>query len=407
MQLEVKKFGGSSLANIDRIRHVAKIIASTHARGMPQIVVVSAMFGSTDKLIAMGDALGRPNNPREYAALVSTGEQVSMSLLCMALDELGIDAQSFNGSQAGIHTDNNFKAANIISIDCQHLLACLAIGKIAIVAGFQGINVDGEVTTLGRGGSDTTAVALAAATKAQSCEIYTDVDGIFTADPKVVHTAAKIDTIDMHEMLMLAHYGARVTHPRAIEIAKKYNMSINVLSSFNPQGGTLIKQLDNPIEQPIIRAICSMHGIARLCFLISAADSNEASAFNHFLCENCTSIEMYQANMQSKSILRADIVLSQKDICTLKAAVINTYGNRVSVCEENNQLSMVSVIGLGLCNHQAMYIAGDILKILNKKSINLLSIVTGDARISLVLPTEYEKNAVKALHEGLVIVKNQ
>jgi aspartate kinase len=267
MALIVQKYGGTSMGSPERIRSVAERVARFHAQGHQLIVVVSAMSGETNRLIALSREVQPNPDPREFDVVISTGEQVSIGLLAMALKEIGVPAKSYTGAQIRILTDSAFNKARILSIEEEHLRADLAAGKVIVAAGFQGIDADGNVTTLGRGGSDTTGVALAAALKADECQIYTDVDGVYTTDPRIVPEARKLDTVTFEEMLEMASLGSKVLQIRSVEFAGKYKVKLRVLSSFEEEGeGTLITIDEDrqTMEQPIISGIAFNRDEAKL-----------------------------------------------------------------------------------------------------------------------------------------------
>ncbi|MCA1938385.1 MAG: aspartate kinase, partial [Dechloromonas sp.] len=269
MALIVQKYGGTSVANPERIKNVARRVARFRAEGHQVVVVVSAMSGETNKLIALAKEMQATPDPRELDAVVSTGEQVTTGLLAMGLKAIGVDAKSYTGGQVKVLTDSTFTKARILSIDEANIRRDLDDGKVVIVAGFQGVDADGNVTTLGRGGSDTSGVALAAALKADECQIYTDVDGVYTTDPRVVPEAKKLDTITFEEMLEMASLGSKVLQIRSVEFAGKYKVKLRVLSSFQDEGeGTLITvEEDKNMEQPIISGIAFNRDEAKLTML--------------------------------------------------------------------------------------------------------------------------------------------
>src|SRR5690606_29132048 len=260
----VEKYGGTSVGSVERINAVADNVASAHAGGDEMVVVVSAMSGETNRLLALADEINPDRSERETDVLLSTGEQVTIALLSMALQRRGVDARSYTGSQVRILTDNIHGRARILDIDSARVRADLKQGRVVVVAGFQGVDADGNITTLGRGGSDTTAVALAAALKADECRIYTDVDGVYSADPRIVPEARRLDRITVEEMLELASLGAKVLQTRSVEFAGKFRVPLRVLSSFEPGPGTLITYEENAMEQPLISGIAHNRDEAKL-----------------------------------------------------------------------------------------------------------------------------------------------
>ncbi|MDQ3960064.1 MAG: aspartate kinase, partial [Pseudomonadota bacterium] len=267
MALIVQKFGGTSVGSIERIGAIAARVAATHKQGQQLVVVVSAMSGETDRLIALAKQAAERPNPRELDVLLATGEQVAIALTCMALENYGCPARSYTGAQVHILTDSAHTKARILGIDSQRIRSDLANGTVVVVAGFQGVDEHGNITTLGRGGSDTTAVALAAALKADECQIYTDVDGVYTTDPRIVPEARRLDRATYEEMLEMASLGAKVLQIRSVEFASKYNVPVRVLSSFAEGKGTLICAEDETMEQPLISGVIANRDEAKLTML--------------------------------------------------------------------------------------------------------------------------------------------
>lgn len=400
MTVLVKKFGGSSLANLDRINHVANIIAESHAKGHKQVVVVSAMYGETDRLIDHASSFDRDVNPREYAVLVSTGEQIAMSLLCMTLTSKGLNAKSFSASQANIYTDSNHLSANITNIDCNNIHSCIDKDQIAVVAGFQGIDKNGDITTLGRGGSDTTAVALAVKLNADECRIYTDVDGIYTADPKIVPKAKHLRSISHEEMLVLSRLGAKVMQSRSVELAKKYNMTVKVLSSFHTSGGTDIVSEVGPMECPVVTAISSLSNLVK--FVVPMPSVN-TSKFLKEIANAGISLEMLQ--------LVADIASSSSEISFLCIEECYKLVQKISEKYIDDTLTIghnilknkavLSVVGLGLKGHNIASVGGILVDSLHQNGIKIEGMIVGDIQICLLLDIEYIEDAVRISHSVL------
>ncbi len=409
MAIYVKKFGGTSLANFDRISHVADIIVKHHQEGHSQVIVVSAMFGETDRLIDFARGFNYYNYSREYAVLVSTGEQIAMSLLCMALNEKGVIAKSFNGFQAMIHTDSNHLSANIVDVDSFNLKRCLSDNKIAVVAGFQGIDPDGDITTLGRGGSDTTAVALSATLKAKECLIYTDVDGVYSADPRIVPNAQKIGSIDHGEMLVLSHLGAKVMQPRSVELAAKYKMTIKVLSSFHSEGGTYIRDMDGaPMESPVVRAVTCLKNMAKISLKLSNEYSSKISQFLELCYAKGLKLEMlrirYPSDGSSQIIL--ECVISNEELEIFDNIIAGTISDKKilgSIISQDK--SILSAVGLGLQGHNYSNILSMLVSCLEENDIKIFSICTGDIRVSLLVDDYNIDRALRLSHKVLELDK--
>ena len=385
MALLVQKFGGTSLATLEHINHAADLVAKAKQAGHSVVVIVSAMSGETDRLIALANNISEYPDPREYAALVSTGEQVSMALMTMALINRGINARSYTGSQAKIQTCNQFKKARIQAIDTQPILTDLQEGKVVVIAGFQGIDKHGNITTLGRGGSDTTAVAIAAALKADECQIYTDVDGVYTTDPRVVPDAKRLEQITFEEMLELSSLGAKVLQIRAVEFAGKYNIPLRVLSSSQEGPGTLITyQQRNSMEAPLVKGIAfsrneskvTLSGVpdapglaSRILTEISAIGVNVDMIVQHLSAHDKTDFtftvhgDEYQLTVKQ---LRQVV----KDL------------NATGVVAVNN-LAKLSLVGAGLKSHPE--VASLMFKTLAAKGINIQLIGTSEIKISVLI----------------------
>lgn len=397
MSLIVQKYGGSSVANTERIFNVAGRILDAYRKGNSVVVVVSAQGDTTDELIKKaGEVNSNPSN-REMDMLLSTGEQISIALLAMALEKEGSHVISLTGSQAGIATDSNYGNARIKNIDTERIFVELDRKNIVIVAGFQGLNKYGDITTLGRGGSDTTAVALAAALKADLCEIYTDVDGVFTADPRIVRNAAKLNDISYDEMLELASLGANVLHNRSVEMAKKYSVNLVVRSSMNKLPGTVIKEVGN-VEKMLVRGVTRDSDIARIA-VIGIADK-PGMAFKLF-------------SMLSKEKISIDIILQSigrddtKDISfTVKKSdlnrVLEVINSNLGVLEakevrHSDKYSKVSIVGAGMVNNPG--VAAMMFEALFDADINIHMITTSEIKISVLVDVQNAERAVNAIHE--------
>ena len=397
----VHKYGGSSVSDAMKIANVAKRIVSAYDSGFKIVAVCSAMGDTTDDLLDLASQVTKNPNPRELDLLLSTGELVSATLLAMAISELGYPAISLSGIQAGIHTDEMYGKARIDNIETERVSKELNEGNIVIVAGFQGININDDVTTLGRGGSDTTAVALAAALKADKCEVYTDVDGIYTADPRIVKEARKITHIGYEEMLELACYGAKM-HPRSIELGSVYNVPIYVASSFNDDPGTLIDSyvqeltMENRIK---VTGIAYQRHIAKITLRDVPDKPGLAGSLFEPLTEDGISVDTIVQNTSADKLTDISFTVDQKDLpATLltleKIPSVLSSGKLLS--EEN--LAMVSIVGSGMQNTPGY--ASKMFTILAKGNINIDMITTSEIRISCIISEDSLENAVQLLHQG-------
>ncbi|KTC86416.1 aspartate kinase [Legionella brunensis] len=398
MALLVQKFGGTSLATLGHINHAADIVAKAKQAGHSVVVIVSAMSGETDKLIGFANNISEYPDEREYAALVSTGEQVSMALMAMALINRGIKARSYTGGQARIQTCNQFKKARIQAIDTQPILKDIEQGTVVVIAGFQGIDRDGNITTLGRGGSDTTAVAIAAALNADECQIYTDVDGVYTTDPRIVPDAKRLEQVTFEEMLELSSLGAKVLQIRAVEFAGKYNIPLRVLSSSQEGPGTLITyQQKSSMEAPLVTGIAFSRNEAKVTLSgvpdspgiasgilseISAIGVNVDMIVQHLSAHNKTDFTF--------TVHRDEYQLALKQLRKV-AKNLNAEGV-VGV----TSLAKLSLVGAGLKSHPE--IASIMFKTLAAKGINIQLIATSEIKISVLIDTLLLDEGVRALH---------
>jgi aspartate kinase len=397
VKLLVHKYGGSSLADSDKISNVAERITRTHKEGINVVVVCSAMGDTTDNLLRLASDISKNPDPRELDLLLSTGELVSATLLAMAISNLGYKAVSLSGLQAGIKTDNMYGKARIDSIDPERIHSELEKGNIVIVAGFQGINTNQDVTTLGRGGSDTTAVALAAALNADRCEVYTDVDGIYTADPRIVQNARKIKQIGYEEMLELASYGAKM-HPRSIELGSVYNVPIYVASSFNDDVGTLIDGLfqeDNVENRIKVTGIAYQRGISKITLRDVPDKPGLAAALFEPLTDNGISVDK-----TTDISFTVDNIDSGKTLETLET-MPSLLGSGQLISE--NDLAMVSIVGSGMQNTPGY--ASRMFTILAEGKINIDMITTSEIRISCIILEKDVESAVQLLHQGFQLDK--
>ena len=401
MSLLVQKFGGTSVASIGHIEHVAQRIADSRNAGQDVVVVVSAMGDQTDRLAALADevAYGGRDARRELDVLLSTGEQITISLLAMMLMKHGIKARSFTGRQAGIATDAEHTRARIMDINTSALREEIEAGIVPVVAGFQGVDTDGNITTLGRGGSDTTAVALAAVLNADECQIYTDVEGVFTTDPHVVEGARCLAEITFEEMLELASLGSRVLHTRAVEFASKYKVPLRVLSTFNETPGTLIKNEDASMEQPIISGIALTRDEAKLTVLGVKDVPGIASAILGPVSDANIEVDMIVQNVAADMSTDFTFTVRREDYdhaMEILEEVAKKIGAREVSCD--NKVAKLSLVGVGMKSHAG--VASKMFGVLAKESINIQMISTSEIKISVVINEKYLELAARALHSA-------
>jgi aspartate kinase len=397
MPVVVQKFGGSSVGDADRIRAVADHIARTRREGTDVVAVVSAMGKTTDELIHLADSVSSVQPPREYDMLVSTGERISMSLLCMALAELGVDAASFTGSQVGIITDNDHTRAKILEVKADRLREALAAGRVPVVAGFQGVSIDREITTLGRGGSDATAVALAAVLHADACEIYTDVTGVFTADPRIVPTAHRIPRISFEEMLEMAATGGRVLMLRAVEFARNHNVPLHVRSSFTWEPGTWVVEEDADMEEAVVTAVT--HDTSEAKVTVSALPDHPGVAAKLFRAQADRSInvDMIVQNASANGTTDISFTVPKTDLATSVATAQATADELgAQGVTSDSDVARVSLIGVGMKSHPG--IAATMFETLAREEINIDMISTSTIRTSCIVRTDDVERAVRCLH---------
>lgn len=401
MALIVQKYGGTSVGNPERIKNVAKRVAKFRAQGHKVVVAVSAMTGETNRLIALAKEIQPNPDPRELDVVVSTGEQVTIGLLCMALMEEGIKARSFTGGQVRILTDSAFTKARILKIDEDRMRKDLDDGCVVVVAGFQGVDDSGNITTLGRGGSDTTGVALAAALRADECQIYTDVDGVYTTDPRIVPEARKLDTITFEEMLELASLGSKVLQIRSVEFAGKYKVRLRVLSSFQDGGeGTLITfEEDIKMEQPIISGIAFNRDEAKLTVVGVPDRPGIAYQILGPISEANIDVDMIIQNVSqdgstdfSFTVPRGEFERAQK---ILEGVKIHMGAREV---RGDRAMAKVSVVGVGMRSHVG--IASRMFRTLAEEGINIQMISTSEIKISVAIDEKYLELAVRVLHKA-------
>ncbi|MEI6205330.1 MAG: aspartate kinase [Desulfuromonadales bacterium] len=398
MALVVQKYGGTSVGTTDRIKNVAKRIIKTYDAGNDLIVVVSAMSGETNKLVALANEMCEIPDGREYDVLVATGEQVTIGLLAMYLKSQGYKAKSYQGWQVPIVTDSTATKARIASIDDKNIRADLKEGTIVILAGFQGIDTGGNVTTLGRGGSDTSAVAIAAALNADVCEIYTDVDGVYTTDPNICKEARKIEKISYDEMLELASLGAKVLQIRSVEFAKKYNVDVHVRSSLNENTGTMVTREDKEMEGILVSGVAYDKNEAKIAVMGVPDKPGIAAKILTPLSDAAISVDMIVQNVGNDGLTDFTFTVTKAD---LKQALLITneaakeIHARQVLSDEN--ISKISIVGLGMRSHAG--VATRMFTALSQNNINIQMISTSEIKISVVIDEKYTELAVRVMHE--------
>lgn len=397
MSLIVQKYGGTSVANAERLANVAGRVVEAYKEGHSIVVVVSAQGDTTDDLIAKAVEINANPSKREMDMLLATGEQISMALLAMAIEKLGYHVTSLTGYQAGIATDSNYGSARIKNIDTERLFKELDEKNIVIVAGFQGWNKYEDITTLGRGGSDTTAVALAAALKADLCEIYTDVDGVYTADPRIVKSAGKLEDISYDEMLELASLGANVLHNRSVEMAKKYGVNMVVRSSLNKSQGTVIKEVGN-VEKMLVRGVTRDNDIARIAVI--GIEDKPGMAFKLFsmLSREKISIDVILQSIGRDEIKDISFTVKKGDLQkTLDILNANLGVISAKEVKYSDKYSKVSIVGAGMVNNPG--VASTMFEALFDADINIHMITTSEMKISVLVDVQNAERAVAAIHE--------
>ena len=403
MSLIVQKYGGTSVGSTERIKSVARRVARWLARGHQLIVVVSAMAGETNRLIALAAEVQVQPNPRELDVLVSTGEQVTIALLSMALLELGLKARSYTGAQARILTDSAHTRARIMSIEEERIRTDLAEGYVVVVAGFQGVDQNGNITTLGRGGSDTTGVALAAALKAEECQIYTDVDGVYTADPRIVPEARRLTTVTFEEMMEMASLGARVLQIRSVEFAGKYRVKLRVLSSFEEEGeGTLITfEEDENMEQAIISGIAFNRDEAKITILAVPDRPGIAYQILGPIGDANIDVDMIVQNVGHDGLTDFSFTVHRNDYQkALKLLDPIMKHIKAGGIVSGDKIAKVSVVGVGMRSHAG--IASSMFRTLAEEGINIEMISTSEIKISVVIDAKYTELAVRVLHDAFI-----
>jgi len=405
MALIVQKYGGTSVGTPERIKNVAERIVRFKAAGHQLVVVVSAMSGETDRLITLVKQVQLDPDPREFDVVVSTGEQVTIGLLCMALLERGVSARSYTGGQVRIHTDSSHTKARIKKIDEDRMRADLADGRLVVVAGFQGVDAEGNVTTLGRGGSDTTAVALAAALKADECQIYTDVDGVYTTDPRIVPEARRLKSITFEEMLELASLGSKVLQIRSVEFAGKYKVRMRVLSSFEEEGeGTLITfEEDEKMEQAVISGIAFNRDEAKITVMGVPDRPGIAYAILGPIGEANIEVDMIIQNASVNGTTDLSFTVHRDDYQKALDVLNKQVKDHIKAADirGDNKICKVSMVGVGMRTHAG--IASQMFRILAEEGINIQMISTSEIKISVVIDEKYMELAVRALHKAFAL----
>jgi aspartate kinase len=404
MALIVQKYGGTSMGSAERILDVARRVKRWKSQGNKIVVVVSAMSGETNRLLALAKSVSPEPHARELDVMISTGEQVTIALLAMALQDIGINAKSYTGAQVKVLTDSTFTKARILSIDEQNMRRDLDNDMVVIVAGFQGVDEQGNITTLGRGGSDTTGVALAAALKADECQIYTDVDGVYTTDPRIVPEARKLDRITFEEMLEMASLGSKVLQIRSVEFAGKYKVKLRVLSSFEEEGketpGTLITvEEDKKMEQPIISGIAFNRDEAKLTVLGVPDRPGIASQILGPIAEANIDVDMIIQNVGHDGSTDFSFTVNRgeyaRTLKVLEEQIKPHIGARA--IEGDNKICKVSAVGVGMRSHPG--VASQMFRALAEEGINIQMISTSEIKISVVVDEKYLELAVRVLHQ--------
>ena len=398
MALVVQKYGGTSMGSIERIRNVAKRVVKTYDAGNDMIIIVSAMSGETNKLVALANDMCEFPDNREYDVLVAAGEQVSIALLSMCLKSMGYKAKSYHGWQIPIITDSVYSKARIEEIDDKKVRADLKEGTIVVVAGFQGVDREGSVTTLGRGGSDTSAVAMAAALKADVCEIYTDVDGVYTTDPNICEDARKIEKVSYDEMLELASLGAKVLQIRSVEFAKKYNVDIHVRSSFNDNPGTMVTKEDKDMEAVLVSGIAYDKNEAKIAVMHVPDKPGIAAKILSPLSDANISVDMIVQNVSEDSFTDFTFTVTKADF--KKALAITRESAKEVEARDvltDEGISKISIVGVGMRSHAG--IATKMFQTLAKEGINIQMISTSEIKVSVVIDAKYTELAVRVLHD--------
>lgn len=399
MPLIVQKYGGSSVADVERIKNVARRVVETKTLGNDVVVVVSAMAGETDRLLGLATKITDAPDERELDVIVATGEQISIGLLALAIQQQGYKARSFTGAQVRIQTDTAHTKAKIVSVEVDRAQQALREGAIVIVAGFQGVTAEEDVTTLGRGGSDLTAVAMAAALKADLCEIYTDVEGVYTSDPNIVPEARKLDKISYDEMLELASLGAKVLQARSVEYAKNYAVPVHVRSSFNTNQGTLVVQEDAEMERVVVSGIACDRNEAKITVLRVADRPGIAANLFGQVAEANIVVDMIVQNISQDGTTDISFTVPKSDFSkamTLVNRVARAIGAQQVIGDD--RVAKVSIVGVGMRTHSG--VAAQMFEALSRENINIMMISTSEIKVSCVIDAKYGELAVRILHEA-------
>jgi aspartate kinase len=404
MALYVHKYGGTSVGNVERIQHVAEKVIRARQRGEDIVVVVSAMSGETNRLVALAKEVQPAPDPREMDVLLSTGEQVTIALLSMALQQRGCAACSYTGGQVSIVTDSAHTKARILDIDTERMRGDLDQGKVVVVAGFQGVSEAGDITTLGRGGSDTTAVALAAALRADECLIYTDVDGVYTTDPRVEPKARRLDRVTFEEMLEMASLGSKVLQIRSVEFAGKYNVPLRVLSSFKEGAGTLISYEDDSMEKPQISGIAFNRDEAKLTVLGVPDRPGIASRILGPVAKANIEIDMIVQDVAEDGTTNFTFTVNRSEFSKALGILETTCGELgARHVQGDDSIVKVSIVGVGMRSHAG--IAAKMFDTLAREGINIQMISTSEIKISVVINEKYLELAVRSLHDAFELDK--
>jgi aspartate kinase len=405
MALIVQKYGGTSVGSTERIEHVADKVMSWRAKGDDVVVVVSAMSGETNRLVALADEISDNPTPRELDVLLSTGEQVTIALLSMALEKRGCAARSYTGTQVHIRTDSAHNKARIREIEDKRIHADLAAGRVVVVAGFQGVDEDGNITTLGRGGSDTTAVALAAALKADECQIYTDVDGVYTTDPRMVPDARRLDRITFDEMLEMASLGSKVLQIRSVSFAGRYNVPLRVLSSFEEGEGTLITYEDEKMEQALISGIAFNRDEAKLTILGVPDKPGVAYQLLGPIADANIEVDMIIQNVAPDGGTTDFTFTVNRSDYSRALEILSRTSDELGAREVtgDDKIAKISLVGVGMRSHAG--IASTMFAALAKEGVNIRMISTSEIKISVVVDEKYLELGVRTLHDAFELAQ--
>ena len=406
MSLLVQKYGGTSVGSVERIQAVAARVLKTAQQGHQVVVVVSAMSGETNRLLALADEISGKPLPRELDVLVSTGEQVTTALLCMALSELGQQARSYTGRQAGIRTDDSYNKARITDINTDAVMNDLNNGYVVVLAGFQGVNEADDVTTLGRGGSDTSAVAMAAALKADECQIYTDVNGVYTTDPRVVSNARKLDRITFEEMLEMASLGSKVLQIRSVEFAGKYNVALRVLSSFEEGEGTLITiDEEDALEQALISGIAFNRDEAQLTVRGVPDTPGIAYRILGAVADANFEVDMIVQNISGDNVTDFTFTVNRTDYEQV-SEIVNNVATELGATDVSGRkdIAKLSIVGVGMRSHAG--VASKMFAALAAEQINILMISTSEIKVSVVVDEKYLELGVRTLHDAFELAQD-